>query len=828
MSSQSNDARSSRRNSIRRIGILCIGLGGFAALVNYCIKSDLEEMNLAKVFDEVTIPEVTEEEQAMVEDAEFYERMLGLGLSGPPPSGEDAAIAGILGERSEKSSTQNAPEGDGNQASAWGPGGWTKNSPLHSDGISKAIKETKKNYGDRRRGLRGSNVYKPFQPITSRELRTDGDGPERTSIEMMEELKKITTRFYIYDNPIVSQKELVEERRAIGKAAFVKPVSNIDHVKTDADSERTILESLERHPLRTMNPNEAEIFVVPTPVSELLAYGCQWENCTWYDEAFDALSKQPTFKKTQGHKHVIIALSWPLFSKRWSAFVPALSRNYRVIENVTVAHNYDPFGCMELNDIKKDYKVNDFKKIYEKETPVTNAVSIGLGFNDPFPAVKPTFSKFENSKHFLFYHSRTDPMAFGSTSYRFAPLDEHVIEALPPSSIGFDVPKDEWVADFTSSKFCLVIRSDTPHSHALLYALRAGCIPVIVSDDYPLYAPTFKSSLAIEDFAIFIEEAKFNKNPTRELLNLQNVPDDLIRSKLNGMQVAQTMVVPSHPQSLFVPALLKEVVEAEKNVMTERPRVTFNEDYAVLSGWEFLYRYPSTLPESSASPNSNDEPIMIIGVLSKSNNFNARHSIRGTWADERQDRVFFVVAGPWEDIEDEFHEYGDLLWLNMAEDSSLSTNKVQFFLHAVNAHVESYDFVMKTTDDTYVWLDDVEKHVFRSKADYWGTCHTQDSLSSSDSRQLKYAHGMGYVLSREFNECATTYIESSGVMSSKEEIATGELAELCGVTCQEEGWDWWKDPSGNSLDFITSDLKGAAPMIFKHWWVLWKRGGWSP
>lgn len=804
---------------MRRIGMLCIGIGGFVALVNYCIKSDTNErIPSFKAFSsEVRLGE----EHTMAEDAEFYERMLQLGLSGPNPPSAD-----LLEERSEKSSTRSV----GSDAVGLEEEGLEETGPLHDDGVVKVARESHGRRKDRTRALRGKhhdNVFKPFHPIESRKLSSNDSGPERTSPEMMNELKNIATKFYIYDDPIIMQKNVVDEHRAMGKDGFVKPIAHIDHVRGDADSEKTILDTLERHPLRTMNPDEAEIFVVPTPVSELLAYGCQWENCTWYDEAFDALTKQPTFKKAQGHKHVIIALSWPLFSNRWSAFVPALSRNYRKLENVTVAHNYDPFGCQELKDIKKDFVTNDFKKIYDKETPISNAVSIGLGFNEAFPAVKPTFEKFQGSKHFIFYHSRTDPMAYGSTPYRFAPLAQKVVDALPPSSIGFDVPKEEWVADFTSSKFCLVIRSDTPHSHALLYALRAGCIPVIVSDDYPLYAPTFKSSLAMEDYAIFIEEAKFHEDPTGELLKLQNVPEDLIRSKLKGMEVAQKLAVPSHPESLFVPALLKEIVLAEENVVSQRPQVYVQEDYAVLSGWEFLYRYPSTFAEPHESHDSHTIDL-ITGVISKSPHKNARHSIRGTWADERQGRVFFVVAGPWEDIQEEFFEYGDILWLNMIEDKSLSANKVQFFLHAVDTHVESYDYVMKTTDDTYVWLDDVEHHLESSKADYWGTCHTRDSSLSSDGKSLQYAHSMGYVLSREFNECAASHIATLGLMDTKDDVATGELAELCGVTCQEDGWDWWTDPSGNRLDFIVSDLKGTAPMIFKHWWAMWKRGGWSP
>jgi hypothetical protein len=793
------------------------------ALINFSIKSGMEEVNPAKAFEDITVsfPEVTQHEDVAVEDEEFYSRMLHYHKMSGPYDEDDSSEDNYLG-RTERSSPKNKK---------------------NKDDEDKAPKEKKE---DRKRGLRGDKehktVSKPVMPRGSRRLRASGNEAyefnqetatvaERTSYAMMEELKKITTRFYIYDDPIISQTELVEELRGKGEAAFPKPLTPIDHVRTDADGEKVILGVLQRHPLRTMDPDEAEIFVVPTPVSELLAYGCQWENCTWYDEAFTALSKQPTFKREQGHKHVIIALSWPLFSQRWSAFVPAISRNYRTLRNVTVAHNYDPFGCLELRDMKKNSTTNDFKKIYDKEIPVTNAVSLGLGFNDAFPAVKPTYNKFKTSKHFIFYHSRKNAMAYGSTPYRFAPLDKKVVDALPPSSIGFDVSKDEWAADFTSSKFCLVIRSDTPHSHSLLYAVRAGCIPVIVSDDYSLYAPTFKSSIALEDFSVFIEEEKFHENPLRELLKLQELPDDLIHTKLESLYVAQNLIVPSHPRSLFVPALLKEVVEAEKHVFPERPNVHVNEDYTILSGWEYLYRYPSSLKDTSLTSNENGTNV-IVGVISKYHHFNARHAIRNTWASERPHRVFFIVAGPWEDIEEEFLEYGDLLWINMVEDDSLTSNKVQLLFHAIDAHVDSYDYVMKTTDDTYVWLDDVEKNLVRSKPEYWGTCQTDNKLVHSDlssrTQGLQYAHGMGYVLSRDFNECATSYIESIGMMSTQEEIATGELAELCGVTCHEEGWDWWKDPTGNKLDFITSEMKGAAPMIFKHWWVLWKRGGWDP
>jgi hypothetical protein len=648
--------------------------------------------------------------------------------------------------------------------------------------------------------------YRPNTNMLSRRLRSKRK--DNTMTQKLQELKRITTRFYIYDDPIISQSSIIEQYRSKGDAALTQS-ANLDHIKADSDGEKVILEALKNHPLRTFNPSDAELFVVPTPISALLGYGCQWENCTWYDQAFEALQKKPTFQ--QGHKHIIIALSWPSFNKRFSAFVPALSRNYRFLENVTVAHNYDPFGCLELE--KKG--PSDFHKVYHGEPPVTKAFSLGLGFNDPFPIEKPTFNKFQTSDYFLFYHSRVKSFAYGSTKYRNAPLDPKFVKNLPVSSIGYDVPYDEWVNGMTSSKFCLVVRGDTPHSHSLLYAVRAGCVPVVVSDDYPSYAPPFKSSLAIEDFAIFIKEEDFIEDPTRELLKLQDLPKELIRAKIDNLYIAQTVVIPNHPNSLFVQAFLKESIESQKKSLPHRPPVHMNEANAILSGFKFSYRYPSTLSNPSTT-NRDESPDVIVGVLSESHRFNARHAIRGTWAAARPGKVFFIVAGPWKDIEEEFHQYGDLLWINIEEEGSLSTFKVQLLLHAVNRHVDAYDYVIKTNDDSYILLEDIEQHLGASKPDYWGNCHAS-----------QHADGMGYALSFEFNKCASGYVKSGGTMNAKEDIATGELAELCGVSCQKEGWDYWMDSSGKKLSFIKREMKNTGAMLYMHWYVLWERGGWD-
>jgi hypothetical protein len=123
-------------------------------------------------------------------------------------------------------------------------------------------------------------------------------------------------------------------------------------------------------------------------------------------------------------------------------------------------------------------------------------------------------------------------------------------------------------------------------------------------------------------------------------------------------------VVHNHPGLLFVPAFLKEALAAEKNVLPPNAHIEAHEDKAIISGREATYRYPSILTASAAA-SEKGQPIVIVGALSESKNFNASHSILETWAFESQNRVFFIVAGPWERIAEEFQAYGDLLCLDI-------------------------------------------------------------------------------------------------------------------------------------------------------------------
>ena len=444
---------------------------------------------------------------------------------------------------------------------------------------------------------------------------------------------------------------------------------------------------------------------------------------------------------------------------------------------------------------------SDFKSLYEEETPVTNAFSVGLGHDRPFPVHAATYERFTSSDLFAFYHPRKDQFSYGSTKFREILEAENFVESLPTSSIGYDLSRKEWRDAILSSKFCLVVREDAPHSYSFSNAVRAGCIPVIISDDFQEYAGPFKTFLSTSDFSIYIKEKSFLEDPLGELRKLERLSPDYIKEKLSRLSVAQRILMPDHPRPLFVEAFVSEAIASQENTLpqvSERRSIKVLRNRMTLSGNAVTYRYPSTLTEPQTQGN---EPIVITGILSDAENFNARHSIRESWASKHDGTTFFLVAGPWNDsLRAEFESYGDLFWLDTTESDA---RVLQAFLHAVDTHVQSYDYVVETNDESYVILDDVKDQLSIENPDFWGSCQ-EDAIA-------------GYALSRDFTRCASRHVSEL-----KSTPTIEQLAKECNVPCNNNGY---QDPH----PLFYNGIKNSADMVATHWSILKnkKLGEWS-
>jgi hypothetical protein len=86
-------------------------------------------------------------------------------------------------------------------------------------------------------------------------------------------------------------------------------------------------------------------------------------------------------------------------------------------------------------------------------------------------------------------------------------------------------PKDLMVERIVSSKFCLVIRGDDPTIPLPLASRQSGLHPVVVSDHFHKIAQSFRSSLDMRDFCIFVDEEEFINNPQEKLAALQDIPN---------------------------------------------------------------------------------------------------------------------------------------------------------------------------------------------------------------------------------------------------------------------------------------------------------------
>jgi hypothetical protein len=240
---------------------------------------------------------------------------------------------------------------------------------------------------------------------------------------------------------------------------------------------------------------------------------------------------------------------------------------YHLIYNMTIVQSWDPVAVH--NDLfHSESHWGDYSTLVKEELKSLSrrSISVGLGSsNHDFPLNLATIERFDSSTNFIFYHSRTEPYFNNSTMYRHAPITNITLDNnFPKSSIGWGLEPEEWLEEFSRSQFCLMIRGDSPHSKALWRSIRVGCIPVIISKHLPVYAPIFKSTLNMSDYAVILDEEELLQNATEALLTLREMTIQQVEIKLLHLAFAQRVLFTDHPESLFVPALLKEAIAAEE------------------------------------------------------------------------------------------------------------------------------------------------------------------------------------------------------------------------------------------------------------------------
>ena len=249
----------------------------------------------------------------------------------------------------------------------------------------------------------------------------------------------------------------------------------------------------------------------------------------------------------------------------------------------------------------------------------------------------------------------------------------------------------------------------------------------------------------------------------------------------------------------------------------------------VASCLKISYRVPLSSFENTG--------FVIVGILSSgasaSGGFQRRKSIRSTWAKDTKG-VFFIVAGSWDDIVEEYESFKDLIWINQEEiydgEISVLTFKTYSFLtivdHAMKEIGGEYSYCFKVDDDCYVDLQKLRKQLAAISPDYWGYCPEKPNnryvpLRGRDNKWAlsfetypepmfpRYCQGAGYALSRKFVECAISrdHVANTRFMPF-EDVAVGILAERCNITpfFEEDSIALYRTGTREEVDKVNFDL----------------------
>ena len=429
----------------------------------------------------------------------------------------------------------------------------------------------------------------PDTPSLHQDNQTDGGGGGA-----VDDLTKIQHRYYIYNTSgllIPAAKDFLLGSHEIW----------------------AIYETLQNHPLRTLNPDEATFFIPPIFVNAINPhYRAKSRARRDFMSALDLVTSSNIYQTTMGSRHIFVSIDGLHFSykgvggglqqdimeytpewmkdnltddlkDRWfpsDAPCPYDRWNHinkgekgsccpsrNLLKNAILAKDRDMWEIRRRVKHDKDSYSPDWSTPFALDEPIPNyGFSLGMiGGVASLPLIEPSYDDFMSKKFIYFYHGRTDAYFCNSTQYRLAPIEHPPLndtaeaKTYLQSSVGYDLDAKTWKEHFMSSKFCLIVRGDIPHSKALLRSLKVGCIPVVASDAYPWYAPSLPSTLNFTDYTIVIDEQAFLRNPWRELHSVYSeLTEAGVQQKLKAVAYAQRVMFTDHRDSLFVQAFLKE------------------------------------------------------------------------------------------------------------------------------------------------------------------------------------------------------------------------------------------------------------------------------
>lgn len=321
-----------------------------------------------------------------------------------------------------------------------------------------------------------------------------------------------------------------------------------------------LLRLLVNHTSRVENSSMARVHIIPFSLH--MSYErCPDTHGDRMDEYFTRVTASEAFQRNNGNDHLLLGFDWKL-----SAWSPVSEIIFPVrwrykLQNVTMTR-FEVYGLSKwMNSSRDDPQFLSFHptSLLQSVWEITKrAVVVPYVSSVPL-ATNIDYVTWRKREYLCAYFSRSSGSAHGGTVLRHLPQTRP--EFFKDCKIGFEVPHEEWLNAWSKSKYCFVIRGDTPTSHAFSNALSAGCIPVIISDTFELVGLPFVNHVGIQlpSFSIQISEADWLNQTKIVMDKLRKLPRSKIEHVLRGIKTVQPKLLYSHPQSQVATSVLRSL-----------------------------------------------------------------------------------------------------------------------------------------------------------------------------------------------------------------------------------------------------------------------------
>jgi hypothetical protein len=290
-------------------------------------------------------------------------------------------------------------------------------------------------------------------------------------------------------------------------------------------------QALLKHPWRTLNASEANLFFVPV----------YWGNCGNLEENMKAIAEMLEnsiyFQRNKGADHVMSAFAWSVKPEKLGPLQP-LTKNM-IIGRFELQSSFGnwtrefvlPYGGVDSRNHQQDANPFLLTDNAQLEWKARKHSLFMMGQADSRHAYRErriALRKLRNAFPDAVL-VQTGDMNFSHWEAQ-DPLDTpDLLEELPMcDDLGSlagcrrtPASSKDYVGDYIQlgrdSKFVLALHGDTPSSSRVYDAFQFGAVPIFVAPGWVSYAIPFPNEIPWKDFAVFVDQDKFIHAPVREM-----------------------------------------------------------------------------------------------------------------------------------------------------------------------------------------------------------------------------------------------------------------------------------------------------------------------